>query len=139
MVSAWNVGELPLMALPPCHYGFQCYVANNTLSLMWQQRSVDSFLGLPFNIGSYAILLRILCKVSNMKPGELIFNGGDTHIYLNHINQVKEQILREPYEFPELNIIKEIKSISDIENLSYNDFEIKNYNFHPTIKADMAI
>src|SRR6056300_2081802 len=97
MVSAWNVGELDEMTLPPCHYGFQCYVQDGKLSLMWSQRSVDSFLGLPFNIASYGTLLLLLCEVTNLKPGELIGNLGDTHLYKNHIEQAEEQRLRSSF------------------------------------------
>lgn len=139
LVSAWNVGELSEMALPPCHYSFQCYVTSDKkLNLLWNQRSVDSFLGLPYNIASYAILNMLLAKIANLTPGELIFNGGDTHIYMNHIQQVNEQISREPFEFPEL-IVPSISSINDFSSLSYKDFELKNYNCHPAIKGEMAI
>src|SRR6056300_1667335 len=96
MVSAWNVAEMDGMVLPPCHYGFQCYVADGKLSLMWSQRSVDTFLGLPFNIASYGTLLLLLCEETGYEPGELIGNLGDTHLYLNHIEQAEEQINREP-------------------------------------------
>ena len=95
MVSAWNVGELDRMTLPPCHYGFQCYVSDGKLSLMWNQRSVDTFLGLPFNIASYGTLLLLLCEETGYTPGDLIGNLGDVHIYNNHIEQVKEQLQRE--------------------------------------------
>lgn len=139
MVSAWNVSQIDQMALPPCHYNFQCYVADGKLSLMWNQRSVDSFLGLPFNIASYGILLHILAKTCNLKPGELIFSGGDTHVYMNHIEQVKLQISRNPYPFPLLKINKELSTLKDIENLELKDFEIYNYESHPVIKAEMAI
>lgn len=139
LVSAWNPQQLHEMALEPCHYSFQFYVHDNKLSLQWQQRSVDAFLGLPFNCASYAILTHIFAKACNLQPGELIFNGGDTHIYLNHIDQVKEQLTRDPYPFPTLTINKKIETIEDIEKLEFNDFIIENYQSHTAIKADMAI
>jgi thymidylate synthase len=146
MVSAWNVGELDQMVLPPCHYGFQCYVRDGKyLSLMWNQRSVDTFLGLPFNIASYALLLIILAKEVNMIPDELIGNLGDTHLYLNHIEQAKEQIERESYDLPTLNHLKEdsfYKSLSEDQSLyshlDNTDFELVNYQSHPAIKAPLS-
>jgi thymidylate synthase len=146
MVSAWNVGELGEMVLPPCHYGFQCYVRDGKyLSLMWNQRSVDTFLGLPFNIASYALLLTILAKEVNMVPDELIGNLGDTHLYLNHIEQAKEQIEREAFDLPTLNHLKEdsfYKSLSEDQSLyshlDNTDFELVNYQSHPTIKAPLS-
>jgi thymidylate synthase len=132
MVSAWNVGDLDEMTLPPCHYGFQCYVQDGKLSLMWNQRSVDSFLGLPFNIASYGTLLLLLCEVTNLKPGELIGNLGDVHLYKNHIQQAKEQINRTPYELPSIKL-----SNIDILNGEF-DYEIKDYKYHPTIKAPLS-
>lgn len=139
IVSAWNVSQLNEMALPPCHYTFQCYVDNGKLSLMWHQRSVDSFLGLPFNIASYGFLTHILAKTCNLEADKLIFTGGDTHIYLNHEEQVLTQINREPFDFPLLKINKELNSIIDIEELQIYDFELCNYHSHSAIKADMAI
>ncbi len=139
LVSAWNVSDLLDMALPPCHYSFQCYVSSDKkLSLLWNQRSVDSFLGLPYNIASYAILNMLLAKLANLTPGEIIFNGGDTHIYQNHFDQVTEQISRQPFEFPEL-IVPEISSLKDINDLSFEDFKLNNYNCHGSIKAEMAV
>jgi len=132
MVSAWNVGELDEMTLPPCHYGFQCYVSEGKLSLMWNQRSVDTFLGLPFNIASYATLLLLLCEETGLKPGELIGNLGDVHLYKNHIQQAKEQIVREPYKLPTIEL-----SNVDILNGEF-DYEIKDYEYHPTIKAPLS-
>jgi thymidylate synthase len=133
MVSAWNVGELEQMTLPPCHYGFQCYVADGKLTLMWNQRSVDTFLGLPFNIASYGTLLLLLCKETNLEPGELIGNFGDTHLYLNHIEQAEEQINREPKpHLPKLKL-----SNVDILNGEF-DYEILDYESHPTIKAPLS-
>jgi thymidylate synthase len=136
MVSAWNVGDLEKMTLPPCHYGFQCYVRDGKyLSLMWNQRSVDTFLGLPFNIASYGVLLHILANECGMIPDELIGNLGDVHLYSNHIEQAKEQLSRTPYELPTLKT--EVK-ISDIFSATPNDFVLDNYQSHPTIKAPLS-
>ena len=132
MVSAWNVGELDKMVLPPCHYGFQCYVNNGKLSLMWNQRSVDTFLGLPFNIASYGMLLLLLCEETNLEPGELIGNLGDTHLYLNHLEQAEEQRLRSSFALPTIKL-----SNVDILNGEW-DYEIEGYNYHPTIKAPLS-
>lgn len=132
MVSAWNVSELNLMTLPPCHYGFQCYVADGKLSLMWNQRSVDTFLGLPFNIASYGLLLLLLCEETGYKPGELIGNLGDVHLYSNHLEQAKEQITRDPYDLPTIKL-----SNVDILNGEF-DYEISNYECHPSIKAPLS-
>jgi thymidylate synthase len=153
MVSAWNVAELDQMVLPPCHYGFQCYVREGKyLSLMWNQRSVDTFLGLPFNIASYALLLEILAKEVNMIPDELIGNLGDVHLYSNHIEQAKMQILRKPFSLPRVNIternwyqhqlVKERlgpKTFNDII-LSYRPdcFELIGYESHSGIKAPLS-
>ena len=187
MVSAWNVGELDQMVLPPCHYGFQVYtrelslkerknlawsyefpdrknekvpdwwnireidmnidlnVPKRAISLMWNQRSVDTFLGLPFNIASYGLLLEIIAKAVNMVPDELIGNLGDTHLYLNHIEQAKEQIAREPFELPTLKhlrsddkytLLNEFPSLWSEFKIS--DFEIENYQSHPPIKAPLS-
>ena len=132
MVNAWNVDELDQMTLPPCHYGFQCYVNNGKLSLMWNQRSVDTLLGLPFNISSYGLLLLLLCEETGYEPGELIGNLGDTHLYLNHVEQAKEQISRESYKLPTIKL-----SNVDILNGEF-DYEIMDYKFHPTIKAPLS-
>jgi len=132
MLSAWNVGEIDEVVLPPCHYGFQCYVSEGKLSLMWNQRSVDTFLGLPFNIASYATLLLLLCEETGLKPGELIANLGDVHLYKNHIQQAKEQIVREPYKLPTIEL-----SNVDILNGEF-DYEIKDYEYHPSIKAPLS-
>jgi thymidylate synthase len=153
MVSAWNVAELDQMTLPPCHYGFQCYVREGKyLSLMWNQRSVDTFLGLPFNIASYALLLEILAKEVNMIPDELIGNLGDVHLYSNHIEQAKMQILRKPFSLPKVNIternwyqhekVKEHlgpKTFKDII-LSYRPdcFELIGYESQSGIKAPLS-
>lgn len=176
MVSAWNVGEIQDMVLPPCHYGFQLYtrelswgersdiyykkypvgtddiksdkyydelhIPTRAISLMWNQRSVDTFLGLPFNIASYALLLTILAKEVNMIPDELIGNLGDCHLYLNHIEQAKEQISRTSFELPELRI-NDLRSdtntiLGDITKWSHEDFKVENYVCHPTIKAPLS-
>ena len=178
MVSAWNVGELHHMVLPPCHYGFQVYtrelsfdervslskqdksqlytswggdlmdeegIPKRAISLMWNQRSVDTFLGLPFNIASYALLLMIIAKEVNMIPDELIGNLGDTHLYLNHVEQAKEQLSRQPYGLPELEIMDNIEK--DLGKIPFNeilrdmtphDFVVNNYQSHPTIKAPLS-
>ena len=132
MVSAWNVSELPLVVLPPCHYGFQCYVSEGKLSLMWNQRSCDTFLGIPFNIASYATLLLLLCKETGLEAGELIGNLGDVHLYKNHVQQAKEQIVREPFPLPTIEL-----SNVDILNGEW-DYEVKGYEYHPTIKAPLS-
>lgn len=139
IVTAWNPQHLERMALPPCHMMFQFYVDEGTLSLQWYQRSVDSFLGLPFNILSYAILTRLMAEATGLKAKEVIFAGGDTHIYLNHLDQVNEQIIRIPYDFPTMKINKKLASLQDIESLEFSDFEFNNYQCHPAIKASMAI
>jgi thymidylate synthase len=133
MVSAWNVGELDQMVLPPCHYSWQCYVREGKyLSLMWNQRSVDTFLGLPFNIASYGLLLEIIAKEVNMVPDELIGNLGDVHLYSNHIEQAKEQISREPFELPKLTL--EHSSLDPVELV----YKLEDYQSHPTIKAPLS-
>jgi thymidylate synthase len=181
MVSAWNVGELDQMVLPPCHYGFQIYtreldetervklmdkrlgltekdtlpqyytvaelkkndIPTRAISLMWNQRSVDTFLGLPFNIASYALLLEIIAKEVNMIPDELIGNLGDVHLYSNHIEQAKEQITRTPYELPKLKFNPiflanlEHKGLDEAIKGQVN-FELENYQSHPAIKAPIS-
>jgi thymidylate synthase len=133
MVSAWNVGELDDVVLPPCHYGFQCYVRDGKyLSLMWNQRSVDTFLGLPFNIASYGMLLLLLCEETNLKPGELIGSLGDVHLYKNHLEQTHEQIKRDSFKLPTIEL-----SNVDVLNGEF-DYEIKDYKYHPTIKAPLS-
>jgi len=139
VVTAYDPSLSSKSVLDPCHMTWQCYVNEGKLSLQFYQRSVDSGCGLPFNILSYAILAKILAKVSNLEPGELIFVGGDTHIYKNHVPQIMEQMFREPYPFPELYIDKQIQSIEDIEKLTYEDFRIENYRYHAQIKMEMAI
>ena len=132
MVSAWNVGEIEEVVLPPCHYGFQCYVSEGKLSLMWNQRSCDTFLGIPFNIASYGTLLLLLCKETGLEAGELIGNLGDVHLYKNHVQQAKEQIVREPFQLPTIELTK-----VDVLNGEW-DYEIKDYQYHPTIKAQLS-
>jgi len=122
MVSAWNVGEVEEVVLPPCHYGFQCYVSDGKLSLMWNQRSCDTFLGIPFNIASYGTLLLLLCEETGLEAGELIGNLGDVHLYKNHVQQAKEQIVREPFPLPTIEL-----SNVDILNGEW-DYEIKVTN-----------
>jgi thymidylate synthase len=139
IVSAWNPQQLKDMALEPCHMMFQFQVDNGKLNLLWYQRSVDTFLGLPFNIASYAILNMLFAKAAQLEPGELIFSGGDTHIYKNHVNQALEQVQRVPYQFPKLDINIQISSIEDMEKLSFDNFIIKDYQCHPAIKAEMAV
>jgi len=136
LVSAWNVAELDQMKLPPCHYAFQFYVVNGKLSCMWQQRSVDTFLGLPFNIASYALLTHMIAHQCDLEVGELIFTGGDVHLYLNHIEQAKLQLSREPRPLPKLVIKRKPNSVFEYQ---YEDFEIVDYNPHPHIKADVSV
>jgi len=136
LVSAWNVGEIENMALPPCHILFQFYVANGKLSCQLYQRSADIFLGVPFNIASYSLLLLMVAQVTGLQAGEFVHTFGDAHIYLNHIDQVKEQLTREPYELPLMKINKDRKSIFDFE---YQDFELLNYKAHPHIKGEIAV
>ena len=173
MVNAWNVGELDQMVLPPCHYGFQVYTRLTTreekivnpgkyraISLMWNQRSVDTFLGLPFNISSYGLLLEIIAKEVNMIPDELIGNLGDVHLYSNHIEQAKEQINREPFELPTLNIntefwpyesgecgigpINTTAVLNAFQDSNFSkcllneDIQLGNYQSHPAIKASLS-
>ncbi len=132
MVNSWNPSELSEMVLPPCHYGFQCYVNDGKLSLMWNQRSVDTFLGLPFNIASYGMLLLLLCEETNLEPGELIGNLGDTHLYNNHLEQAEEQRMRTSFELPSVKL-----SNVDILNGEF-DYEVVGYQSHPTIKAPLS-
>ena len=136
LVSAWNVAELDKMKLPPCHYAFQFYVADGKLSCMWQQRSVDTFLGLPFNIASYALLTHMIAQQCDLDVGELIFTGGDVHLYMNHLEQAKLQLTREPRPLPKLIIKRKPESIFAYE---FDDFEIVDYNPHPHIKAPVAV
>ena len=141
MVNAWNVGELDIMALPPCHYGFQFYVDGDKLSLMWNQRSVDSACGLPFNIASYALMLHIIAYMTNKIPYELIGNLGDCHIYKNHIDGVREQIERTPHELPTLKLPEVYWSDLDsyLEQVKTSDFILENYEHDPKIVYPMAV
>lgn len=136
IVSAWNVGELGDMALMPCHALFQFYVANGKLSCQLYQRSADVFLGVPFNIASYALLTLMLAQVCGLEAGEFIHTFGDVHIYSNHMEQVKLQLTRTPYPLPQMKINHERKSITDFV---YSDFELQNYQCHPAIKGDVAV
>ncbi|MCT4639575.1 MAG: thymidylate synthase [Bacteroidales bacterium] len=136
IVSAWNVAEIDNMALPPCHIMFQFYVANGKLSCQLYQRSADIFLGVPFNIASYALLLHMMAQVTGLEPGEFVHTLGDAHIYTNHIEQAKLQISRDPMSLPQLKLNKDVKSVFDFE---YNDFEIVNYKSHPHIKGDISV
>lgn len=136
IVSAWNVAEVDNMALPPCHTLFQFYVANGRLSCQLYQRSADIFLGVPFNIASYAMLTMMVAQVCDLQPGEFVHTFGDAHIYLNHIDQVNLQLSREHRPLPTLKINPKIK---DIFGFKYEDFEILNYNPHPGIKAPIAV
>jgi thymidylate synthase len=136
IVCTWNVGDLEKMALPPCHVLFQFYVAQGRLSCQLYQRSCDIFLGVPFNIASYALLTMMVAQVTGLRPGEFIHTLGDAHIYLNHIDQVKLQLSREPYPLPVMKLGNERKSIFDFE---FGDFELVNYNAHPHIKGEIAI
>lgn len=136
IVSAWNVGEIENMALPPCHVLFQFYVANGKLSCQLYQRSADVFLGVPFNIASYALLTMMMAQVCGYEPGEFVHTLGDTHIYLNHIEQVKLQLTREPRKLPRMVINPEVKSIFDFK---FTDFKLEDYNPHPHIKGDIAV
>jgi thymidylate synthase len=138
ILSAWNVGQIDKMALPPCHVMSQFYIHRETLSCHMYQRSADMFLGVPFNIASYALLLSILAKILNLKPKRFIHSFGDAHIYINSIDQVKEQLSRDPKPLPKL-IIPNIDNLEDINKLTVNDFILENYDPHPPIKAKMAI
>lgn len=135
IVSAWNVGELEKMALPPCHAFFQFYVAEGRLSCMLTQRSADAFLGVPFNIASYSLLTHMVAKVCDLEVGEFIWSGGDCHIYSNHLEQVQLQLSREPLPLPTLVLPKK----DSIFEYSYEDIQILNYQAHPTIKAPIAV
>lgn len=136
IVSAWNVGELDQMALAPCHAFFQFYVADGKLSCQLYQRSCDVFLGLPFNIASYALLVHMMAQQLDMEVGEFIWTGGDTHIYKNHLEQCNLQLSREPKELPRLVIKRKPK---DLFSYNFEDFEIEGYDFHPAIKAPVAV
>ncbi|WP_334154844.1 thymidylate synthase [Tepidimonas sp.] len=136
IVSAWNVADLPHMALAPCHAFFQFYVANGRLSCQLYQRSADVFLGVPFNIASYALLTHMLAQQCDLQPGEFIWTGGDCHIYQNHVEQVELQLSRQPYPYPTLHLRRRPASIFDY---AYEDFEVQGYQHHPAIKAPVAV
>ncbi len=136
ILSAWNVGELEHMALPPCHAFFQFYVAEGRLSCQLYQRSADIFLGVPFNIASYALLTHMLAQQCDLEPGEFIWTGGDCHLYSNHLEQARLQLTREPYPRPRLVIARRPDSLFDYR---YEDFSIEDYRYHPAIKAAVAV
>jgi len=136
IVSAWNVGEVDKMALAPCHAFFQFYVVDGRLSCQLYQRSADVFLGVPFNIASYALLLLMMAQVTNLEPGEFIHTFGDVHLYLNHIEQAELQLSRTPYPLPMMHLNPVVTSIFDFK---YADFELQNYQAHPQIKAPVAV
>jgi thymidylate synthase len=136
LVVAWNVAEVDRMALPPCHYAFQFYATEGKLSCLFNMRSVDTFLGLPFNIASYALLTHMIAQQCGLEAGELVWSGGDVHIYSNHLEQVKLQLTREPYPLPKLNIKRKPDTIFDYK---YEDFEFVGYECHPSIKATIAV
>lgn len=136
IVSAWNVGQLDDMQLPPCHILFQFYVADGRLSCQLYQRSADTFLGVPFNIASYALLTMMVAQVCGLNPGDFVHTLGDAHIYNNHIEQVKLQLTREPKKLPKMIINPNVKSIDDF---NYGDFELKGYDSHPHIKGEISV
>ena len=136
IVSAWNVSEIDKMALPPCHCLFQFYVAEGKLSCQLYQRSCDIFLGVPFNIASYALLTMMVAQVTGLKPGEFVHTFGDTHLYLNHLDQAKEQLSREPRALPQMKLNPAVK---DIFAFRYEDFTLEGYDPHPAIKAPVAV
>lgn len=136
IVSAWNVGELDKMNLPPCHILFQFYVADEKLSCQLYQRSADIFLGVPFNIASYALLTMMVAQVTGLQPGDFVHTLGDAHIYSNHIEQVKLQLTRKPFALPEMKINPDVKNIFDFK---FDDFELANYEAHPHIKGKVAV
>ena len=135
IVSAWNVADVEDMALPPCHVLFQFYVANGKLSCQLYQRSADTFLGVPFNIASYALLTMMIARECGLEAGEFVHTLGDTHLYLNHMEQVDEQLSREPRALPKMHLNSEVKSVFDFK---YEDFTLEGYDPHPTIKAPMS-
>lgn len=136
IVSAWNVADLPGMKLPPCHAMFQFYVADGRLSLQLYQRSADCFLGVPFNIASYALLLQMMAQVTGLEAGDFVHTLGDAHLYLNHLDQARLQLSREPRSLPRMVINPEVK---DIFGFTYDDFKLEDYNPHPHIKAEVSV
>jgi len=136
IVNAWNVGELDKMALPPCHAFFQFYVANGKLSCQLYQRSADIFLGVPFNIASYALLTMMIAQVTNLEVGEFVHTLGDAHLYLNHLEQTELQLTREPHKLPRMTLNREVKSVDDFK---FEDFTLSEYDPHPAIKAPIAV
>ena len=136
IVSAWNVADIPKMALPPCHCFFQFYVADGKLSCQLYQRSADIFLGVPFNIASYALFTMMIAQVTGLKPGEFVHSFGDAHLYLNHLDQAREQLSRKPYPLPTMRLNPDVK---DIFEFTYEDFTLENYQAHPHIKAAVAV
>ena len=136
IVNAWNVAEVDNMALPPCHTMFQFYVANGKLSLQLYQRSADTFLGVPFNIASYALLLQMMAQVTGLQPGEFVHTTGDTHLYLNHIEQAKLQLTRTPRPLPRMIINPDSK---DLFSFDFDDFQLEGYDPHPHIKAAVSV
>ncbi|RIJ41621.1 thymidylate synthase [Pontibacter oryzae] len=136
IVSAWNVAEIENMKLPPCHAFYQFYVAEGKLSCQLYQRSADVFLGVPFNIASYALLVLMMAQVTGLEPGEFIWTGGDTHLYLNHLEQAQKQLQREPRALPQMKLNPDVK---DIFGFTFEDFELVNYDPHPGIKAPVAV
>ena len=136
VVSAWNVADLPLMKLPPCHALFQYYVAEGTLSCQLYQRSADVFLGVPFNIASYALLTMMVAQVTNLKPGEFVHTFGDAHLYLNHLEQAQLQLSREPRPLPRLRLNPDVRSVFEFR---YDDFALEAYDPHPAIRAPIAV
>jgi thymidylate synthase len=136
IVSAWNVGEIENMALPPCHAFFQFYVVDGRLSCQLYQRSADVFLGVPFNIASYALLLMMVAQVTDLQPGDFVHTLGDTHLYKNHLQQARLQLEREPYPLPQMVLNPDV---TDLLGFSFDDFELSNYQFHDHIKAPVAI
>ena len=136
LVNSWNPAEIKDMKLPPCHYSYQFGVSEGKLSCIFNMRSVDTFLGLPFNVASYALLTHMIAQICGLRVGSLIASLGDTHIYLNHIDQAKEQLCRQPFELPTLKLNADIKSIDDFK---YKDIVLENYQYHPAIKASIAV
>ena len=136
VINAWNVGELDKMALPPCHLMFQFYVAGGRLSCQMYQRSADVFLGVPFNIASYSLLLMMVAQVCNLQPGDFVHTLGDTHLYLNHLEQARLQLTRRPFPLPKMVINPAVRSI---DQFTYPDFELQGYQAHPHIKAEISV